>query len=689
MIAHIRLNLYSFLFIFFCCITSLSAQTANGVLQYDEEKSMDGYIFFSSTHDKESYLIDNCGRLINKWEGTRSSGLSSNLMPTGQVLRVEKVSNSCCPQASVGGRIELRDWDNNLIWEYFIADDQMAQHHDFTLMPNGNILVLGWELIDENTQQAYGKQNVTFPHLWGEFVYELEPVGSSDANIVWEWHLQDHFVQDKFPTRDNFGDVSEEIGKLDINYQGPSHWSDRDWFHCNAIDYNPSRDEILINSRNIHELWIIDHSTTTEEAKGSTGGNKGKGGELLFRWGNPEASKNGNTSDLKMFGSHGHEWIKPGLPNEGKIIFFNNGDERPAGYYSTAEMIDPIIGPNDEYVRNSGNVYQLYEQKIIYGQDPFSLASTYLSNAQQLENGNFFINEGNEGRLLEVTDQGEVVWEYVVPIRYDSPIGQGITNRFNSFRAYKYPPDYPGFEGQDMAPGELIELTSLDICNLIDTTVDNDGDGFFAGTDCDDENPEITIPGTECSDGNPHTSNDVVNVACICEGNCLPFEGPDVVCETGSNFIRLSWDDDPLAESYFIFGSTSNGTTFEIETQSSEATIENLNENDLVFITIFVVDISGCFTSVSLECVVNSVSNDNIDSAFTISPNPVDNILNLRNIDAFQFAEVYDASGQKLIETRDGNPNIDVSQLQSGVYILALFDESHSAIGVKKFVKGK
>lgn len=57
----------------------------------------------------------------------------------------------------------------------------------------------------------------------------------------------------------------------------------------NGIDYNPVLDQIALSTHNLNEWYIIDHSTTTAEAATSSGGNSGKGGDLLYRWGNPAA----------------------------------------------------------------------------------------------------------------------------------------------------------------------------------------------------------------------------------------------------------------------------------------------------------------------------------------------------------------------------------------------------------------
>jgi hypothetical protein len=450
---------------------TIQSQQTVGV-DINEEGATEGYTFFSPIRSSSAFLVDNCGFLVNQWDRDWRPGLSGYLLENGLMLRCNN-SPGNFPQYSSGGIVELVDWDNNVMWSYDFAEAGVYnQHHDLAYMPNGNIIVLGWEVIEVEEQEELGKENVTGSDLWGEFVWEVRPVGTDDIEIVWEWHLKDHFIQDHDDTKETFGVIADNIGLVDIDYSGPGWWSSRDWWHANAIDYNPGKDQILINARNNNELWIIDHSTTTEEAASNEGGNSGKGGNLLFRWGNPMAYDNGTPDDLRMYGSHGHYWIPEGLPNAGNIMYFNNGENRPEGYYSTIEMLTPLENADGSYALDSDNFYGPREPTVVYqAPQPFDFVSRFLSNGQQLPNGNVLINEGEFGRLFEVNSDMEIVWQYKSPVGWFGTVQQGQDPGGNSiFRAYKFTADYGAFEGQDLVSGDLLEGPSeFEICNSIST----------------------------------------------------------------------------------------------------------------------------------------------------------------------------------------------------------------------------
>jgi len=452
------------LMLFFVSISN--GQSTVGVLT-KTSNALEGYTFFSPFSGTKAYMVDNCGNLINEWDRGTNPGLSAYFLENGLMFRTFKIDPvGPFTSASNAGGLELVDWDNNVVWQYEINTSTQLSHHDAVMMPNGNILVLTWELTfrDELVDLGRDPDEIAPQNfMWSEKILELEPVGQNSANIVWEWHINDHFIQDLDSTKLGFGIVSEHPELYDINHpdlnSGNSNET-RDWFHFNAIDYNPTLDQILISIRNSDEVWIIDHSTTTLEAAGHSGGTYGKGGDLLYRWGNPSSYKSASLDDQMLWGQHGVNWILDGLEDEGSIMIFNNGNGKPGNDCSQIQILTPPQINNGFYIREDDQPFGPDFANTIYGDDSEEFFySAFLSNAFRLPNGNTLVNSGSPGRIFEISPDREIVWEYEVPLFGDIPFNQGDNPRSNStFRAYKYALDYSGFDGQDLTPGLPIEL---------------------------------------------------------------------------------------------------------------------------------------------------------------------------------------------------------------------------------------
>ena len=167
--------------------------------------------------------------------------------------------------------------------------------------------------------------------LWSDMIFELQPDGAGGATVVWQWDAWDHLIQDFDSNVDNFGVVADHPELIDINYRENDG---ADWLHINSVDYNPDLDQIALSVPKFDEFWIIDHGTTTQEAAGHTGGARGMGGDLLYRWGSPAAHDAGTAGDQQLWYQHDVHWITPGLPGAGRILLFNNGRNRPEGNFS-------------------------------------------------------------------------------------------------------------------------------------------------------------------------------------------------------------------------------------------------------------------------------------------------------------------------------------------------------------------
>jgi len=457
----------------------VAAQQTVGLFT-NEADAFNGYTLLSPIHGKTSFLLDNCGFIVHTWSSNFILAESAYFLENGDLLRTAKVNNAHFQSGGNGGRLEQFNWEGDLIWEYNISNNERVFHHDVAVMPNGNILTILWQqkTIEECLQAGRDSLTLTDKALWDEVILELKPIGNNDAEIVWEWHLWDHLVQDLDEEKDNFGDVDLSPELLNINFLGATNGpgNQADWVHLNAIDYNEELDQIMINSRSMSELWIIDHSTTTAEAATHSGGNSGKGGDFLYRWGNPQVYDQGTIDDQQLFRQHDAHWISKGLPNEGDILVFNNGKDRPDGTsYSSVDRIAPSIDTDGNYELNLDNTFAPTSPSWSYSIYPdVDFFASFISGAQQLPNGNVLICEGPDGRIFEINSDFEIVWEYINPVKDGFPLPQG-NSIFNNdlFRAYRYAPNHPWLATQDLEPINPVELSPLpsDCVLFVDSTL--------------------------------------------------------------------------------------------------------------------------------------------------------------------------------------------------------------------------
>ncbi|MEM7101482.1 MAG: aryl-sulfate sulfotransferase [Bacteroidota bacterium] len=449
--------------------------------------SYEGYTLFAPIRTTTTYLIDHCGNLVHEWESDYTPGNSAYLLENGHLLKASRVPELPVVNAGgYGGIIQILDWDSNVLWEYWYNSDSTMQHHDVAYMPNGNVLILAWETktMEEAIQAGRNPSVVTPIGIYPVHIVEVEPVGQDSGTIVWKWHIWDHLVQEYDPTKDNYGIVADHPELLDINYH-PGN-SGADWLHCNSIEYNPVLDQIVISSRFNDEFYVIDHSTTTEEAAGHTGGNSGKGGDILYRWGNPEVYDRGDEDDRMLFKQHDASWIPEGLENGGKFMVFNNGFGQVGPDFSTVEVVDPPVDNDGNYIIIGQEPFGPTESLTTFiAPNPSDFYTPYMGNAQVLPNGNILLCESSDGRFVEVDSQGNTVWEYVNPasgggiVTQGNPIPSGPGQDNSVFRCYRYSPDFPGLTGKDLTPGLPIEINPEDIDCPVTTSVMEPDEKYF------------------------------------------------------------------------------------------------------------------------------------------------------------------------------------------------------------------
>jgi hypothetical protein len=422
-------------------------------LSINDPKAFPGYTLLAGLTSTKTCLIDMQGRVVRTWESNCTPGSGAYLLENGHLLRPGALGEEA--QAfgggpGAGGRIQEFTWDGELVWDFKFFNDKQLPHHDVIKLPNGNVLMIVWDRKTAKEALAAGRRPELVGASYGlpDALIEVKPTGKTAGAVVWEWHLWDHLVQDHDKSKANYGNVADHPELVNINYgedvlaaiaatpggadklksigyvgSNTKKRVNPEWSHFNGLDYNPELDQIMVSVHSYSEIWIIDHSTTTAEAAGHSGGRGGKGGDLLYRWGNPQAYRAGTKAEQQLFAQHNAHWIPRGLPGAGHLLVFNNGGGRPDGSYSSVdELVLPPVDAAGRYARSSGATYgpdkPIWSYSAPKKSDFFSIL---LSGAQRLPNGNTLICSGVNGTLFEVTPEKEIVWKYLNPI----PAGPG------------------------------------------------------------------------------------------------------------------------------------------------------------------------------------------------------------------------------------------------------------------------
>jgi len=419
-------------------------------------RAFQGYTLFSPASSTTTYLIDMAGRLVHKWRSEYLPGMAFYLLENGNLLRAGALSRrerGSFPSLGGGGIVQEFSWDGELIWDYEHYSSTEMPHHDIQRLPNGNVLILIWErrATDDVVGAGRNPKLQADDDLLADMIVEVKPTGKTTGEVVWQWKAWDHLVQDFDRTKPHYGDVAAHPELIDLNYaegmedqltsaqvgklrslgylesksRPKRQRSGADWTHMNSIAYNAELDQIMVSVLGFNEIWIIDHSTTTKEAAGHAGGRSGKGGDILYRWGNPRTYRAGTTRDQQCFLQHDAQWIPAGRPGEGSVLVFNNGvPHRPGGRHSSVDELVLPVDKDGRYARKEGKPFGPEGPAWTYTAPRRSdFYSMFLSGAQRLPNGNTLICSGADGTFFEVTPEKDMVWRYASPIEGGPPGG--------------------------------------------------------------------------------------------------------------------------------------------------------------------------------------------------------------------------------------------------------------------------
>jgi len=420
------------------CSNYLLAQSQSGTLPdsisglrlYKPDKTCKGYTIIGPMTQNlkmqildDAYLINMDGDVERRWN---ISAFPAKILPGGSIMGSKGISIN----QSLAKIVQVNWTDDTVEWEFDkwvkrVEDDSSytwfsRQHHDY--IREGNPVGYYAPGQDPKTDGGYtlvlAHQNVEFPRitknrLLDDVIYEVDGNGYlvNEDEGGFRWLASEHF--------DEFGFDEDAIFAL----KGASKLFPLfDWLHINSMSLvGPNKwhnagderfhpDNIIIDSRNANFIAIISRDT----------------GKVVWRVG-PDYTEGKPEYKLgKIVGQHHAHIIPEGLPGAGNVLVFDNGG---AGGYGSSFFMPLLPGIFPSELRPYSRVIEFDPQTLdivweYSDKDGFAwplsgknhlFFSIYISSAQRLPNGNTLITEGATGRIFEVTNDKEVVWEYVSP----------------------------------------------------------------------------------------------------------------------------------------------------------------------------------------------------------------------------------------------------------------------------------
>ena len=409
-----------------------------------------GYLFWHQADElatdvvNYAMLLDAEGKVVHRWDtDLNGGGHTSYLLKSGGLLRTGIRDRRYVVGQPVAATdtLQITDKTGKAVWELSAENidlngNKITFHHDMLPMPNGNILVLIYEEISPKEAAADGWSAGKGKTVWSDGVLEIKPdLEKNSHELVWYWRFIDHMIQDQNAKAANYGAIADHPEKIDGHF--PESYAPMNAVrqHLNSLDYHPGMDQILVSSFIYNEIWVIDHSTTIEQA---AGGRRGKGGDLLFRYGNPAVYARGTEKDRLFQNQHDANWVDEGLPGAGNILVFNNNtgmsgiarvgsggaaaalaQEQLKGI-SNVHEIRPTVD-NGRYVMSEAGAF---EAKQIWFWEHKDFFAPFQGGARRLPNGNTLLTDTVGRRVWEVASDGDVV------VRYKGPAP--------TFKAFKY-----------------------------------------------------------------------------------------------------------------------------------------------------------------------------------------------------------------------------------------------------------
>lgn len=329
-------------------------------------RAMKGVTLYTSGDQAAAYLLDMDGKVLHSWKKPYSSVWTKQPGGVQNPLPDEHVYFRKAHVFPNGDLLALYEGSGDTPYGYGLVkldrDSNVIwsymgyAHHQFDIAPDGKVYVLTHELVNDEIDY--------FGHLARPRLEDYLVILSPDGRELKKIRLLTSF------TESPFRQILYTVAGFALE----------DPLHTNTVEYIDGESarnfafgkegQVLLSFRELHSIAVIDPES--EEITWATRG--------------------------PWIGQHDPDI----LPNGNILLFDNFGNHRRPEGVSRVIEFDP-------------KTMEIVWQYAGTAKDP--LDSHIRSDQQRLANGNTLITESDGGRIVEVTPEGEIVWEYVNPVR--------------------------------------------------------------------------------------------------------------------------------------------------------------------------------------------------------------------------------------------------------------------------------